>query len=88
MKNIHITDSYLIWDVATMDMKIRLHCHELYNSIQADKVLNRTFRSMHIEWWLHNIGYYLTLPFCKAQKVKEWNLRFKDVDLEEWEEKS
>lgn len=34
-----------------------------------------------IEWWLHNIGYYLTLPFIKNAKIKALNDRFKHVDL-------
>lgn len=34
-----------------------------------------------IEWWLHNIGYYLTLPFVKNAKIKALNERFKHVDL-------
>ena len=33
------------------------------------------------EWWLHNIGYYLTLPFVKNAKIKALNERFKHVDL-------
>ena len=34
-----------------------------------------------IEWWIHNICYYLTLPFVKYPKVQAINLRAKDVDL-------
>lgn len=34
-----------------------------------------------IEWWIHNIGYYLTLPFIKNPKIKALNERFKHVDL-------
>ena len=39
---------------------------------------------MYIEWWLHNIGYYLTLPFNKNEKLLAINHRCKDVDLNEW----
>lgn len=46
----------------------------------AESYLNRSYRSMYIEWWLHNIGYYLTLPFKKLETI---NIRFKHVDLEE-----
>lgn len=38
---------------------------------------------MYVEWWLHNVGYYVTKPFCCNQKVAKLNKRFKDVDLEE-----
>lgn len=31
-----------------------------------------------IEWWIHNVGYYLTKPFPFMKKL---NARFKDVDL-------
>jgi hypothetical protein len=34
-----------------------------------------------IEWWIHNICYYLTLPFVKLSKGKELNERCKHVDL-------
>lgn len=34
-----------------------------------------------IEWWLHNIGYYVTLPFIENDKIKALNERFKHVDL-------
>ena len=52
---------------------------------QAVKCLfQRSIKSMYIEWWLHNIGYYLTKPLCKFDYFKKINLRCKDVDLEEW----
>jgi hypothetical protein len=54
-----------------------------YGDSDAVDVLNRTYRGMYIEWYLHNIGYYLTLPFIKKESIKKLNLRFKDVDLEE-----
>jgi hypothetical protein len=43
--------------------------------IQSDSPL------LIIEWWLHNIGYYLTLPLVKNAKIKALNERFKHVDL-------
>lgn len=54
-----------------------------YGDSDAAGVLNRTYRGMYIEWYLHNIGYYLTLPLIKNELIKKLNLRFKDVDLEE-----
>lgn len=46
-------------------------------------LLNRSYEGMYFEWWLHNIGYYITLPFIFIPCIKKLNLRFKDVDLEE-----
>lgn len=37
---------------------------------------------LKIEWWLHNIVYWLTKPFTKNDTVKKINDRSKDVDLE------
>lgn len=83
MKNIHIENSYTEWSTTMMWGKITVECNEKYGTIFADKVLNRTYRGMYIEWYLHNIGYYLTLPFCKYNCTRHLNLRFKDLDLEE-----
>jgi hypothetical protein len=56
---------------------------EKYNSPFANDVLNRTWKGMYIEWWLHNIGYYITLPFIKNDIILCLNERFKHLDLEE-----
>ena len=49
--------------------------------------MNRTFPGMYIEWWLHNLGYYITLPFTKlSKKIKWYNTRLRDVDLESHKE--
>lgn len=48
-----------------------------------EKILNRSLPSLYIEWWLHNLGYYLTKPLCAIPYFKALNKRFKDVDLEE-----
>ena len=66
-----------------MKMKIIQKCFKVYNSEAADIVLNRSYRGMYIEWWLHNIGYWATLPFIKNTALKSLNERFKHVDLEE-----
>jgi hypothetical protein len=58
-------------------------CNEKYNQIDVESCMGRSYRGMFIEWYLHNIGYYLTLPFIKKDSIKKLNLRFKDVDLEE-----
>ena len=65
-----------------MKVKIDWNCKKKYDSHFADLILNRAYRSMYVEWWLHNIGYYLTKPFCSIEFFKKINLRCKDVDLE------
>lgn len=34
-----------------------------------------------IEWWLHNIGYYITKPFLSIPALERINKRCKDVDI-------
>lgn len=82
-KNIHIENSYNIWSTGHMWSEIIHQCHVKYGSFEADKVLNRSYKGMYIEWYLHNIGYYLTLPFIHKEKIAWYNNRFKHVDLEE-----
>lgn len=83
LNNIHIANSYKIWSTITMCYTIMLQCMEQYQTIFANTTLNRSYFSMYFEWYLHNIGYWLTLPFCKIKKFKALNERFKHVDLEE-----
>lgn len=69
-----------------MKIKITSTAYNAYGVIQEDEVvalLNRSMTSLIIEWWLHNIGYYLTKPLCAIPYFKALNKRFKDVDLEE-----
>lgn len=69
MDNIHIKDSYKIWSIKKMRQIIDSYVHH-------PGIMNRTYLGFYIEWWIHNICYYLTLPFA-------WmNGRSKDVDLE------
>lgn len=83
LKNIHIENSYKIWSTKTMFWLITEKCHDKYNTYLADIMLNRSYLGMYIEWYLHNIGYYLTLPFINKESIKVLNKRFKHVDLEE-----
>lgn len=83
-KNLHIVDSYKVWSIKRMDYLIHLSATATHKAFDVEELLNRTMRSMYIEWWLHNIGYYLTLPLCHTPYFKALNKRFKDVDLEEW----
>ena len=85
MKSIQIKDSYKIWRPVLMMQYIQEACCDKYGHYFARDVLNRSYLSMYIEWWLHNIGYYLTKPFCFIPFIKKINLRCKDVDLEEWQ---
>ena len=82
-KNIHIENSYNVWSTSVMWSKISEKCYNQYGKLFAPEVLNRSYKDMYIEWYIHNIGYYLTLPFCKFLKIKQINERFKHVDLEE-----
>lgn len=82
MKNIQIKNSYEAWRPSFMKACINLACDLKYRRWCATDVLNRSYVSMYIEWWLHNIGYYLTKPFCFIPFIKKINLRCKDVDLE------
>ena len=62
---------------------IATRSQEVYGNCLASMILNRSYNSMYIEWWLHNIGYWITLPFTKIKVIKNLNERFKHVDLEE-----
>lgn len=84
MRNLHIENSYNVWLSNKMQSEIRTVAKRDYNSNNPEILLNRSYCSMYIEWWLHNIGYYITKPFCCVGVVHKTNLRFKDVDLEEW----
>lgn len=81
-KSIQIKDSYKIWLPSKMRHDIAIACWSKYRQCFATDVLNRSYLSMYIEWWLHNIGYYLTRNIAIFDVI---NLRCKDVDLEEWQ---
>ena len=80
MKSIKIKDSYKIWRPSKMKWHIVSECFAKYDYFDAEGLLNRSYLSMYIEWWLHNIGYYLTRNIALFDVI---NLRCKDVDLEE-----
>lgn len=80
-KSIQIKDSYKIWRPVLMMQYIQEACCDKYGHHFARDVLNRSYLSMYIEWWLHNIGYYLTRNIALFDVI---NLRCKDVDLEEY----
>ena len=71
-RHIQIKNSYDVWKPSTMRSIISDWCPHA-------EIKN--FKSIVIEWWLHNIGYYITKPFNRVTKIKSLHLRFKDVDL-------
>ena len=83
MKNLHIENSYNVWTIKQMKKKIKEVALQKGKSNNPEELLNRTYNSMYIEWWLHNLGYYITKPFCFKESLNKINLRCKDVDLEE-----
>lgn len=83
MKSIQIKDSYDVWLPRDQQWYANQESYLHYAEKNASFVLHRSWLSIHIEWWLHNIGYYITKPFIKNEKIKAYNLRFQHVDLEE-----
>jgi hypothetical protein len=76
-------DSYNTWSEKEMHDKVVHECTYRYYTTDVEKTLNRSWKGIYIEWWLHNIGYWFTLPFIKNKEIEALNLRFKHVDLEE-----
>lgn len=85
MRNVHIQNSYKIWNIHTMKKLILYKLYEISFSKNPEEFLNRSYKSMYIEWILHNIGYYITLPFIHNDYLKNINNRCKHVDLNKWE---
>lgn len=83
MLSIKIKNSYTVWRPQQMKRLIYNATKEKYEISFPAALLNRSYEGMYLEWWLHNIGYYITLPFVFIPCIKKLNLRFKDVDLEE-----
>ena len=79
-KSIQIKDSYRIWQPSAMKNFIQFSVYLNYHSLDPEELLNRSYQSMYIEWWLHNLGYYLTRNIAIFDVI---NMRCKDVDLEE-----
>ena len=84
MKNIRIPNSYNVWSIQSMEHFIRSFCAQMTDCrYMPEEYLNRSMRSMYIEWYLHNIGYWITLPLSKNETIKRINYRCKHLDLEE-----
>lgn len=78
---IKIVDSYTIWNPIKMKSLIQTKITNQYNDSDTVYLLHRSYNSMYIEWWIHNIGYYATKPFCFIKEINKINLRFKNVDF-------
>ena len=76
--DVQIKSSYCIWKPSKMR---NLLFFKVYNLTQAKHIVIKNYNPLIIEWWIHNIGYYLTKPFVFIPWVKALNVRFKDVDL-------
>lgn len=76
MDQIYIENGYKIWSYPKMKKIIQ----EYSTNPKAD--INRTFIGMGIEWYIHNIGYYITKPFIANSYIANLNERFKHVNLE------
>ena len=83
MLSIKIKNSYTVWRPQRMKRLIYNATKEKYDIGLPCALLNRSYKDMYFEWWLHNIGYYITLPFIFISFIRKINLRCKDVDLEE-----
>lgn len=84
MRNIHIDNSYSTWSMNAMKKKIDDKVSLTYgDEYSAETLLNRTYVSMYVEWWLHNLGYYTTKLLCRFKFFYKINQRCKDIDLEE-----
>lgn len=70
-KHIQIKDSFNTWLPATMKAEIQCRAPGCMGN----------YKPLVIEWWLHNIGFWVTKPFVKKQIATQINLRCKDVDL-------
>ncbi len=83
MKNLHFVNSYRVWNYNQMLDMVFDENYRLYDSCVPSATLNRSYSGMIVEWYLHNIGYWITLPFVKYPKIAKLNERFKHLDLEE-----
>lgn len=79
-KHVQIKDSYKIWRPCAMSYLIVGALIRRYTP-WGWKADYKGFKLLFIEWWLHNIGYWITKPFIFIPAIKRLNLRFRDVDL-------
>ena len=83
-EGIQIENSYQIWSTTQINFLVQQKTLVKYGTENAKIALNRGHLSIYIEWWYHNIGYYITKPFCFIEIINKINLRCKDVNLEQF----
>lgn len=71
-KHVQIKNSYNVWSPKRMVSIIRDTAGFMPGGHKLPLI---------IEWWLHNICYWLTIAFIFIPAIKKINLRAKDVDL-------
>ena len=69
-KHIQFKNSYKIWSPSLMKKLIFRRAGRCKN-----------YTPLIIEWWIHNIAYWLTKSFTFIPAIESLNLRAKDVDL-------
>ena len=83
-EGIQIENSYQIWSTAQINSLVQQKTLVKYGTKDVKTALNRSYLSIYIEWWYHNIGYYITKPFCFIETINKINSRCKDVNLEQF----
>lgn len=78
-RHIQIKDGCVLWRPSKMRVFIYYEYNRKYGYYSGRVI--KYFKPLVIEWWLHNIGYYLTKPFIRFKKINALHHRFKDVDL-------
>ena len=78
MKSIQIKDSYDVWLPRDQQWYANQESYLHYAEKNASFALRRSWLSIHIEWWLHNIGYYITKPFCFVDYFNKIKIVFYD----------
>lgn len=75
-KHIQIKNSYKIWRPKVMKPYIYAE-----PTIYSPYPEHFNYTPYIIEWWLHNIAYWLTKPLTFIPAIKRLNIRARDVDL-------
>ena len=78
-RHIQIKESYNVWQPKVIKCLIDGKYSRKYGDYAPNRIKN--YKSLVIEWWLHNIGYWLTKPFTFIPALKKINIRCKDIDL-------
>jgi len=73
-KHLKFKRSFSVWKPSVMKSLIEYKSYYL-------GITPKSYAPYIIEWWLHNIGYWLTKPMVAIPFFKKINLRCRDVDL-------